>query len=100
MVSLGTFKLTAYCPCSKCCGKSNGITASGTKATAGRTIAAPSNFKFGTKVVINGNTYVVEDRGGAIKGNKIDLFLPSLKDTNMFGRQKGKVYIITYGDTE
>ena len=36
----------------------------------------------------------------AIKGNKIDLFLPSLKDTNMFGRQKGTAYIITYGDTE
>ena len=32
--------------------------------------------------------------------NKIDLFLPSLKDTNMFGRQKGTAYIITYGDTE
>jgi len=41
-----------------------------------------------------------KDTGGAIKGNKIDLFLPSLKDTNMFGRQKGKAYIITYGDTE
>ena len=41
-----------------------------------------------------------KDTGGAIKGNKIDLFLPSLKDTNMFGRQKGTAYIITYGDTE
>lgn len=41
-----------------------------------------------------------KDTGGAIRGNKIDLFLPSLKDTNMFGRQKGTAYIITYGDTE
>lgn len=41
-----------------------------------------------------------KDTGGAIKGNKIDLFLPSLKDTNMFGRQQGTAYIITYGDTE
>ena len=68
------YKVTAYCPCSICCGKTNGITASGTKATAGRTIATDSKFAFGTKLSINGTTYVVEDRGGAIKGNKIDLY--------------------------
>ena len=69
------FKITAYCPCSKCCGKQTGITASGTSATAGRTIAASSQFAFGTKLVINGNVYTVEDRGGAIKGNKIDIYM-------------------------
>ncbi len=69
------YKITAYCPCSKCCGKSNGITAMGTKATSGRTVAAPSKFSFGTKLNINGRTYIVEDRGGAIQGNKIDLFV-------------------------
>lgn len=70
------YKVTAYCPCSKCCGShANGITASGTKATAGRTIAAPSNFTFGTKLVINGKEYIVEDRGGAIKGNRIDMYV-------------------------
>ena len=71
------YKVTAYCACAKCCGKTNGITASGKKATAGRTIAAPSTFKFGTKLSINGKTYVVEDRGGAIKGNRIDLYVES-----------------------
>ena len=78
-VSSGTkyYKVTAYCACSKCCGKSTGRTASGTKATAGRTVAAPSNFKFGTKLKINGKTYVVEDRGGAIKGNRIDVYMTS-----------------------
>lgn len=68
------YKVTAYCPCMKCCGKTNGITASGTKATAGRTIATDGKFAFGTKLSINGTTYIVEDRGGAIKGNKIDLY--------------------------
>ena len=68
------YKVTAYCPCAICCGKTNGITASGTKATAGRTIATDSKFAFGTKLSINGTTYIVEDRGGAIKGNKIDLY--------------------------
>ena len=69
------YKITAYCPCSKCCGKSNGITASGTKAKAGRTVAASSKFAMGTKLNINGHIYTVEDRGGAINGNKIDIFV-------------------------
>ena len=72
-----TYKITAYCSCSKCCGKSTGRTASGTKATAGRTVAAPSNFAFGTKLNIGGHIYTVEDRGGAIKGNKIDIYVSS-----------------------
>ena len=72
-----TYKITAYCPCSKCCGKSTGRTASGTKATAGRTVAAPSNFAFGTKLNIGGHIYTVEDRGGAINGNKIDIYVSS-----------------------
>ena len=71
------YKVTAYCACSKCCGKNTGITASGKRATAGRTVAAPSTFKFGTKLSINGKTYIVEDRGGAIKGNRIDLYVES-----------------------
>ena len=70
-------KVTAYCSCAKCCGKTNGITASGTKATAGRTVAASSQFSFGTKLLINGKEYVVEDRGGAINGNRIDMFMSS-----------------------
>lgn len=69
------FKITAYCACSKCCGKETGITASGTRATAGRTIAASSQYAFGTKLLINGQVYIVEDRGGAIKGNKIDIYM-------------------------
>lgn len=73
----GVYKVTAYCSCSKCCGKRTGRTASGTKATAGRTVAASSKFSFGTKLKINGKTYVVEDRGGAVKGNKIDVYMSS-----------------------
>ena len=69
------YKVTAYCPCAKCCGKTNGITAMGTKATSGKTVAASSKFSFGTKLNINGHTYTVEDRGGAIGQNKIDIFV-------------------------
>jgi uncharacterized protein YabE (DUF348 family) len=84
--SLGVYKVTGYCSCSKCCGKSaSGYTASGTLATQGRTIAASSSFAFGTQLSINGNTYTVEDRGGAIKGNKIDIYFDSHADALAWG---------------
>ena len=79
------YKITAYCSCSKCCGKSNGITASGTRATAGRTVAASSKFALGTKLNINGHIYTVEDRGGAIKGNKIDIYVNSHSEALAWG---------------
>lgn len=92
--SLGRFKLTAYCACSKCCGKSDGITASGTKAKQGRTIAVdPKLIPYGTKVVINGRTYVAEDCGGSIKQNRIDVFFNSHKDALNFGVQYAEVFI-------
>ena len=79
------YKITAYCPCSKCCGKSTGRTASGTKATAGRTVAASGKFAFGTKLNIGGHIYTVEDRGGAINGNKIDIFVNSHAEALQWG---------------
>ncbi len=91
-VSLGVYKLTAYCGCSKCCGKSTGITASGAKAKANHTIAAPKNFAFGTKIEIDGNIYIVEDRGGAIKGNKIDVYFNSHLEALNFGVKYKEIY--------
>lgn len=84
--STTTFKVTAYCACAKCCGKSDGITASGTRATQGRTIAAdPRYYPYGTKIILNGRTYIVEDCGGAIKGNRIDLYFDSHQDALNWG---------------
>ena len=79
------YKITAYCPCAKCCGKTNGRTASGTRATAGRTVAASSKFAFGTKLNIGGHVYTVEDRGGAINGNKIDIFVNTHAEALQWG---------------
>lgn len=81
----GIYKVTAYCACSKCCGWNTGITASGAMATANHTIAAPKTFSFGTKVVINGQTYTVEDRGGAIQGNRIDIYMNSHSEALAWG---------------
>lgn len=61
---LGNYKITGYDPyCSHCCGKSDGITASGKPATPGYTIAM-KGMPFGTKVYIDGlGTFEVQDRG-------------------------------------
>ena len=90
---LGEFVTTAYCPCAYCCGKSDGITASGTHATAGRTIAAdPSRFSYGTQLVIDGHTYVVEDCGGSINGNRIDIFFDTHQEALNYGTRTVSVY--------
>lgn len=92
--SLGKFTITAYCGCAKCCGKATGITATGTHATEGRTIAVdPRKIPYGTKVIIDGKTYIAEDCGGAIKGNKIDLYFESHSDALEYGVQTEEVFI-------
>lgn len=71
-----------------------GITASGTKATLGRTIACPPQYNFGTKINIEGiGVRVCEDRGGAIKGNHLDVYVSSESEAYRLGRQylKGQV---------
>ena len=79
------FKVTAYCSCAKCCGKVTGRTASGAHAVAGQTVAASGQFAFGTKLNINGKEYTVEDRGGAIQGNRIDIYMNSHAEAVAWG---------------
>lgn len=95
LCSLGTFKLTAYCACEKCCGKSDGITASGVKAVEGVTVAADTKvLPFGTKIYINGiGERIVQDRGGAIMGNNIDVFFESHQTALEFGVQYKEVFV-------
>ena len=73
---LGQFKITGYDTCSRCCGKTDGITASGTQATVGRTCAASKDLPFGTRLYIEGiGERIVEDRGGGVNGNHIDVLV-------------------------
>ncbi len=66
----------------------SGETASGTKAKPGTIAADTSVFPFGTRMRIPGyGDGVVEDRGGAIEGGKIDLFFKSHKEALEWGRQ-------------
>lgn len=72
MTPIGQMYITGYDICYQCCGKVDGITASGTAATVGRTIAAGYQFPFGTQIYIEGlGIYTVEDCGP--QGNVIDV---------------------------
>lgn len=95
----GTFNVSFYTSEYASTGKNKGhsaygITASGTKATVGRTVACPKNIKFGTKIYIEGfGERVCEDRGGLIKGNKLDVFVSTEKEAYKLGRQNLKVKV-------
>lgn len=88
----------AYDACVKCCGKDDGITASGTNAVEGVTIAADWNvLPCGTMVEIIADgvsmgTRIVQDRG--VYGNEIDIFMDSHSNALEFGIKKLKVRVI------
>jgi 3D (Asp-Asp-Asp) domain-containing protein len=96
---LGEFTLTAYCPCMKCCGKTDGITATGTTAAEGRTIAVdPLVIPYGSAVTLyfadgTSHTYTAEDCGGAIKGNRLDIYFDDHQAALQFGVQSAMVYV-------
>ncbi len=90
-----TINASAYTAAADECGKSDGITSSGLKVTENRTLACPANFPFGAKLKIEGmGEYRCEDRGGAIKGNHIDIYMETKKEAFAFGRQNLEAEII------
>lgn len=91
---IGTFTISHYCPCSICCNKSDGITYTGAQATEGRTIAVdPEVIPLGSIVIIDGQEYIAEDVGGAIKGNKIDMYMNSHTEALEAGVVQAEVYL-------
>jgi 3D (Asp-Asp-Asp) domain-containing protein len=88
-------EVTAYCACKKCCGpRAQGLTASGRRIdyNGGRFVAADTRLlKFNTKLLVPGyaagQPVEVIDRGGAIKGNKLDVFFDSHDQARKWGRQ-------------
>lgn len=104
-VSLGEFKITHYCSCPACCGvwaenrpvDDNGMeivyTASGARAEAGKTIAVdPEVIPLGSAVIINGQEYIAQDTGGAIQGQRIDIYCGSHEEALQRGVIKAEVY--------
>lgn len=96
--SIGEVMVTAYCPCSQCCGPyANGITASGKTAKPKHTIAVDAYnpiVPMGTKVVIEGVVYTVEDTGNLNHyGNDFDIFYASHAETSQWGRRKVEAFL-------
>lgn len=104
---------TAYCPCFSCCGKHEGddgygITASGYNVFSceKNIIAADTDvLSFGTEVKLyrtlpSGDeefigTYTVEDQGGGIKGERIDIFYFSHEEALNFGRNQLRLEVVS-----
>ena len=84
-------RVTAYCPCQKCCGKySDGQTACGHKIRPGDAfVAADKKYCFGTEMLVagysNGEPVEVLDRGGVIRGNRLDVFFGSHEEALKWG---------------
>ena len=84
----------------RCTGKTNGITSSGARAKEWYTVAAGSGYPIGTVIYIpalenkpNGGWFVVEDRGGAISNNRIDIYMGSHGSAITFGRRNLECHI-------
>lgn len=104
--SKGRFSLSGYCACKKC-GTGTGITASGKVVRENHTIA--SDWKVlpkGTVIILENavgkdgqvydGVYVVEDRGGGVKNNHLDIYRPTHELASLvthYGRAWGDVYI-------
>lgn len=94
-ISLGEFKVTAYCPCVECSDQWGDITYTGTTAKAGHTIAVdPEIIPLGSEVEIDGHTYIAEDIGGLVKGNHIDIYFNTHDEAIEWGRQFKEVLLI------
>ena len=98
-VPLGVCKITAYCGENYphiCNDGDSTRTATGTTPTAGRTCAVdPKVIPYGSEVIINGHTYIAEDCGGAVKGNRIDILFATHQEALNFGVQYADVSYVT-----
>ena len=107
LISLGIFTVTAYCSCEKCCGEwankrpldENGnpivYGASGEQLIADYSIAVDLDLiPYGETIYINDMPYVAHDRGSAIKGKRIDIYMSSHEKALQWGRQTLEVFKI------
>ena len=98
LISLGEFTLSHYCIENYphiCNDGDSTYTASGTRSTPGRSIAAdPTVLPYGTHVMINGHEYVVEDCGSAIQNRRIDIMVNTHAEALSLGMKTAEVFII------
>ncbi len=94
---LGEFTVTGYCGCDTCSGGHN-LTYSGTVPKANHTLSADLTIlPIGSKVWIDGIIYTVEDMGGNVNGNIVDIFYDNHEDAISHGTTTSEVYLIESG---
>lgn len=99
-VSLGIYTITAYCSCNLCCGKyaenrPNGVVygASGEELIDCYSIAVDTDvIPFGETIYINDRPYMAMDRGSAIKGKRIDIYMSSHDKALQWGVQNIEIF--------
>ena len=80
--------ITAYCGCKSCSGKWGNLTSTGKTCTANRTVAVdPTVIPLGSKLEVNGKTYIAEDTGSAVKGNHVDIYFSTHSETTKWGKR-------------
>ena len=106
-VKTQTMKTTAYSPDERSCGKwADGITASGKSVwmNGGRLVAADRKVPYGTILTIpgynNGRPVQVWDRGGKIKGNRLDVLYPTHEIARQWGVQDLPVVFWEFVETD
>ena len=88
----GNCRITHYDAGPCCCGEwATGCTASGVLATTHHTVASGPDLPFGTEVMINGEVYVVEDRG--VDEYQIDIFVDTHEEALAMGMYYAEVFI-------
>lgn len=96
VIILSNCVITAYCPCYKCCPKSSkGLNASGKKPLSGSSVAGPRSLRLGTKVIIAGHTYTVDDRLAKRYDSRFDIYFNTHREALQFGIKTQQVTVIT-----
>jgi 3D (Asp-Asp-Asp) domain-containing protein len=89
------YTVTFYCACMICCGKTNAITASMAPAVAGITVAASSTIPFGTRIWVEGyGERIVQDRGGAIGQNRLDIYVNTHDEAYRHGVKSKQIWFL------
>lgn len=90
---IGECTVTAYCPCSECCGRwADGLTATGLPAGPGIVVVDPEVIPLGSTVIIDGQRYLAADTG--VEGLHVDVCLTEHEDTVAFGVRTAAVWVV------
>ncbi len=89
--NVGRYRMSHFCPCRKCNGSNAGRTASGAPMSIGRTVATGREFPFGTRLLINGTIYTVEDRG--VPNGCVDILVDSHSEAYQRGVFRSEIFV-------